>query len=184
MEICLNAKKVLGECLANNLGLEKYAYIMKNFQSINISKDECFQKTYNSFYKVRRDADWRKIYYNLFENLKTKQISFEDVITYLYKKTGNVEASFSSKMLATIFPEKPIWDHHVLKNLGFCIKTGDCRERLRESVSIYTGIEDWYKDYLDTNNALKSIRCFDNYLPAYSWISNTKKIDFLLWEKR
>ena len=28
MEICLNAKKVLGECLANNLGLEKYAYIM------------------------------------------------------------------------------------------------------------------------------------------------------------
>ena len=37
-----------------------------------------------------------------------------DVIGSLYVEAGNVEASFSSKMIATIDPEKPIWDQYVL----------------------------------------------------------------------
>ena len=34
-----------------------------------------------------------------------------------YKEIGNIEASFSSKMIATIDPNMPIWDRYVMQNL-------------------------------------------------------------------
>lgn len=45
---------------------------------------------------------------------------FEEILRELYDLTnGRIEASFSSKMYATLYPEKPIWDQFVLKFLGF-----------------------------------------------------------------
>lgn len=67
---------------------------------------------------IRRNEKWRQHYYDLFAKAKTERFSFEQIITELYRLTGNVEASFSSKMLATIDASKPIWDQYVLQNLG------------------------------------------------------------------
>ena len=40
------------------------------------------------------------------------------MIGCLYVETGNIEASFSSKMIATIDSDKPIWDQYVLQNMS------------------------------------------------------------------
>lgn len=57
-------------------------------------------------------------YYSLFVSAKKNDVTFEYIIRELYRLTGNVEASFSSKMLATIDASKPVWDKYVLQNLG------------------------------------------------------------------
>ena len=49
---------------------------------------------------------------------------------------------------------------------------------------LYARIVNWYADYLTTDVARKNIGEIDQLLPEYAWVSDTKKIDCLLWSKR
>ena len=49
---------------------------------------------------------------------------------------------------------------------------------------LYDQIVSWYADYLTTDEARENIIEFDRLLPEYAWVSDTKKIDCLLWSKR
>ena len=180
----LNASKLLECQLARSMGLDKYADIMKAAEEKNVSIDATFQHAFNAFYRVRRNADWREKYYKLFEKAKKEHYSFADVIRCLYVETGNVEASFSSKMIATIDPEYPIWDQYVLQNLGLELNGKNPWERIENAILIYDQIKMWYNDYLLTEDAQKNIAEFDRWLPSYDWIPAIKKIDYLLWSRR
>ena len=87
-------------------------------------------------------------------------------------------------MLATIDASKPIWDQYVLQNLGLVLTGKTKEEKLQEAVRLYDSIVAWYEEYLKTDEANENIKVFDRLLPDYAWISNTKKIDCLLWSKR
>ena len=113
-----------------------------------------------------------------------EQYSFEQIITELFRKTGNVEASFSSKMLATIDPSKPVWDQYVLQNLCLKLKGSTQEEKLKNAIELYERIEEWYAEYLATTEARTNIAEFERQLPDYAWLSDIKKIDCLLWSKR
>lgn len=173
------AKEVLQAQLARGLGLDRYAEIMRGDPA---SPD--FRRAFNGYYRIRRNEKWRQHYYDLFAKAKTERFSFEQIITELYRLTGNVEASFSSKMLATIDVSKPIWDQCVLQNLGLELMGKTQEEKLQNAVALYAQIVNWYADYLTTDEARKNIDEFDRLLPEYSCISETKKIDCLLWSKR
>lgn len=175
----ISAKEVLHAQLARGLGLDRYAEIMKGDPT---SAD--FQRLFNGYYRIRCNEEWRSHYYALFVLARKNGFSFEQIIHELFRRTGNVEASFSSKMLATIDPSKPIWDQYVLQNLGLQLDGKTQEEKVRNAVALYTRIEQWYADYLQTDEAKTNIAEFDLLLPDYAWISNTKKIDCLLWSKR
>ena len=179
----INPNAVIEERLAAGFGLEQYANIVRQMPLVNVASDIPFQTKFNAYYRVRRNAEWRRYYYDLFERGKKTQFSFADIITYLYEKTGNIEASFSSKMLATLDADKPIWDQYVLKNLGLEL-TGHGEEKLHNAIALYAQIEQWYQDFLCTQNAKDCISAFDKALPSYRWISPTKKIDCFLWGTR
>ena len=121
---------------------------------------------------------------SIFQQAKGKRYSCADVINALYEATGNVEASFSSKLIATLDPDKPIWDQYVLQNLGLELKGKTPREKVNQAILIYEQIEKWYQEYLATEEAQENIAEFDRWLPSYSWIPAIKKIDYLLWSKR
>lgn len=175
----ISAKSVLETQLALSLGLDRYDEIMHGDPS-----SEGFQRLFNGYYKIRRNEEWRRIYYSLFTQAKAKGFSFEQIVTALHDATGNVEASFSSKMLATINPAMPIWDQYVLQNLGIELTGKTQEEKLHSAVRVYSAIVHWYKEYLATNEAKQNIKEFDLLLPDYSWISDVKKIDCLLWSMR
>ena len=112
-ETRINATEILQACMAHGLGLDRYADIMQNADP---SSDD-FQKLFNGYYRVRRNDEWRKSYYTLFCKAWKLCYSFDQIVGELYESTGNVEPSFSSKMLATIDSQCPIWDSHVLDKL-------------------------------------------------------------------
>lgn len=175
----IDPQAVIENRLATGMGLDRYAKIMNAVNLTDVSKDAGFQRVFNGFYLVRRNAEWRNVYYDLFETLKTQRPTFEDIFTILYEKSGNLEASFSSKMLATINPDMPIWDHYVVQNLG--IKAEKSPAGI---IAAYKKIRDWYSLFLDTENARECIDAFDKVLPSYQWLSDIKKIDFFLWSIR
>ena len=175
----INASEVLRAQLAHSLGLDTYATIVSGNP-----KSPDFQRMFNGYYRVRRNEKWREHYYELFIIAKANHYSFEQIISDLYAFTGNVEASFSSKMLATTDPSKPIWDQYVLRNLGLELTGKTQEQKLVSAIELYSRIEAWYANYLLTPEAKANIMEFDQLLPEYAWISKTKKIDCLLWSKR
>lgn len=176
-----DAKKII-DARGSSFGLEKYANIMKMVNKVNISENADFQRVFNGFYVVRgRNAEWRKIYYDLFERMKSEQATFEKIITALYEKTGCVEASFSSKMLATLDADRPMWDRFVLQSLDLKLEGKNQDEKVKNAITIYEGIEKWYSYYLNTVNASHCLQVFDQMMPQYQWISSVKKIDCFLW---
>ena len=107
MNMNFDVNKIFQNRLASSMGLDKYQYIMKKVREINVSSDAEFQKTFNGFYIVRRNETWRKTYYGFFEQAKSETPTFTEIIKYMYETTGNIEPSFSSKMLATLCPGRP-----------------------------------------------------------------------------
>ena len=184
MDMNFDVSKVFQERLASSMGLDKYQYIMQQVHVTNVAVDIDFQRIFNGFYIVRRNESWRKSYYEYFENVKNSKPTFENIITYLYECTGNIEPSFSSKMLATIFPEKPIWDRYAVQNLNMQLVGTTKEEKLKNAISIYADMEKWYAVFGETEKGKECISEFDRVLPDYRGISSIKKIDCILWSIR
>ena len=180
----INARRVIENRIAESMGFNKYKQIMERVRNTDVSSDEDFQRTFNSYYRIRRNEEWQAIYYDLFEAIKDSQPSFEQIIRTLYKNTGNIEASFSSKMLATINSDMPIWDRYVVQNLRLKVKGKTKEEQLSCTVDLYDQMVRWYRTFLDTSNGRECIEEFDRILPEYKWMNSVKKIDFYLWSIR
>ena len=180
----INVKEILENRLAGSLGLDKYKFIMDHVMVTDVSKDADFQRTFNGFYIVRRNEEWRRIYYDYFQSIKRSSPTFEQILNYLYEKTGNIEPSFSSKMLATIIPQKPIWDRYVVQNLNIKLDGETKEERIKNAITLYEEMETWYADFLDSEDGKECIKGFEEFLPDYKWISDIKKEDAILWSIR
>ena len=161
MNMNFDVNQVFQNRLAASLGLDKYQYIMDRVKKTDVSKDSDFQKSFNGFYLIRRNEAWRNIYYEYFERVKSEIPTFSNIITYLYETTGNIEPSFSSKMLASIFPEKPIWDRYVVQNLNLKLEGATKQEKLENAIALYADIEVFYADFLkteDPSSFLKNVK--------------------------
>lgn len=166
-------------------GVEKYAFIAKSFKDTNVETDKNFQKKFNGFYVVRqRNADWYKAYYSLMENGKKQIPTFEEALWVVYKTTGRVEASFVSKLLHTLNNDMPICDKFVLQNLGLKMPVCKGEKKIQKCIVLYQKIVNWYEKVLSTVEINQKIVEFDEVFPEYKWLSQTKKLDFLLWQMR
>lgn len=182
--IHIDAKRIIETRIAESMGFDKYKQIMETVRTTDVSIDPDFQRTFNAFYRVRRNAEWRKQYYDLFETSKDRNPSFESIVRTMYETTGNIEASFSSKMIATINPDMPIWDRYVVQNLCLKYKGKTKEDQLKSAVDLYDQIVSWYESFLQTENGMECLTEFNRILPGYVWMSDVKKIDFYLWSIR
>jgi hypothetical protein len=176
---------VVSNLLKKSFGIDKYTFIIRELSKRNIAKDYTYQKVFNAFYVVRRNSKWRKIYYDFFESQKNnKHLTFEMILRYLFEKTGQVEASFSSKLLSTVNPNMPIWDAYVLKNLGIKMKAGNPLDRIDQAIKRYRDIHETYIGLVKSEWGKSAIAKFNELLPDYLWISDIKKVDFFIWQTR
>jgi hypothetical protein len=182
--IYIDAKKIIETRIAKSMDFDKYKQIMEMVRKTDVSSDRDFQKAFNGFYRVRRNAEWQKSFYDLFEKAKDNGPSFESIIRTMYEATGNIEASFSSKMLATINADLPIWDRYVVQNLCLNMKGRTKEDQLKCAVDLYEQMISWYDGFLQTENGRDCIVEFDRTFPGYIWMSDVKKIDFYLWSIR
>lgn len=166
------------------LALDKYKYIIEEKNNCNISTNHEYQKNFNKFFMIRRDEKWREIYYTYFEKMKNNtNISFEEIIKYMYSKTGNIEASYSSKMLAIINPNMPIWDQYIINNLELKVEGKTKKERLNNTICVYNEIIKKEKELLKRHDVKQSIKEFRNKYNDYE-LTDIKILDYLLWNNR
>ncbi|MDK2919754.1 MAG: hypothetical protein PWQ37_2487 [Candidatus Petromonas sp.] len=167
-----------------DIGLKKYLTIMEIFHKVDVSKDRDFQKKYNGFYRMRqRKQEFYNEYFTFMENSKSKDITFGEVLNHFYEKFNRVEASFSSKLVATINPNLPVWDEHVLKNLNIKKPSYSCKDRINKTIQIYSEICKWYNRYLSTSESKILLDLFNKRYPNIN-ITDVKKLDLILWQMR
>ncbi len=171
------------------LKFDKYLAIINQVQNTDVSSDITFRKAFDDYYDVRRNPFWLTQYFDYFQRVKNnKAISFNEIIDYCFNnmKTNKgakypVEASFSSKMLATINPNMPILDSKVLSNMGLSIDGTSPQEKLASAKNTYKEICRRYEKYIGTNDCNDAIAIFNTYFPDYIELTDTKKIDCFLW---
>ena len=94
--------------------IRQYAWIVAEVHRRDVSSDAELQRRFNHFWRVRKNAAWRSAFYDLFEASKADGIDFQAALRRLHDRTGTVEASFSSKLVATLDPGRPVIDAFVL----------------------------------------------------------------------
>lgn len=115
--------------------LPKCQYITDNiFQVVLSDKNEAIRKYFNGYYNIRRNDVWLDNYYKVFEKMKARAnvVTFEEILEEISVR-DMLEPSYISKMLATLNPEKSIWDSRVKNILKFNIQ-GNTREERKESI--------------------------------------------------
>lgn len=164
-------------------GLRKYCWIQDNFLQCDVSRDRTFQKRFNGFYKVRRNAEWQRHYYQLMDAAKQHPQTYAETLHALRQATGSMEPSFASKLVATLDPEKPIVDKYVLSNFGLRLPYHNAVGREYQTVQVYAELCRRYEALMGTPIAGVIYRRFAE---AYPWahISDLKKIDLVLWQTR
>ena len=144
MKVELNGEQALAAAIEKYYQLPKYQFIMDNIFRADLSdKKEKTRKYFNGYYNIRKHCDWLNNYYKVFEKMKLRAdvVTFEEILEEISQE-DMLEPSYASKMLATLNPEKTIWDSRVRSILKFNIQ-GNTREEKKESIiNIYYRIEE------------------------------------------
>lgn len=167
-----------------SVGLEKYRWLQAALATTDVAHDRAFQTRFNGFYRVRRNASWQSDFYTLLQQEKSKPQPFAGVLHALHAATGRVEASFASKLAASVDPDKPVIDSFVLKNLGLRLsRAGAVEARLARIVELHNSIGRIFSDYLDTDMGRYLITRFEESYPDRH-LTRVKMLDLILWKAR
>lgn len=183
-------QKEIKEAIKNaSDGINQYIIIMDMLGKVNVSNNAEFQRLYNGFYRMRQlPAIWYQTYYSYLENNKNNiNISFDNVLDELYQETAICSPSYSSKLVATINPNKPIWDKYILQNISLTPpRYGTYPARIPNTRAVYQSIVNWYADFLPSDDGRLYIEIFNRNVPVdvARKITDVKKVDFILWKKR
>jgi hypothetical protein len=179
MVAAFDAKRVVEASLAKTWGVDVYTYLVREIQcGTDVSQNARFQRKFNGFYRVRRNEAWRTEFYALFERMRRSgNPAFPEIVTALYHATGQVETSFSSKMLNTLKPDMPIWDSHVRAFFGLKDPVGD----LTRAISYYAQLVEAFNAFSASDAGQQCVEEFDRLMPSFSGISRAKKVDFFIW---
>jgi hypothetical protein len=146
------------------------------------------RRRFNAYYGVRRNAAWRTAFYARFEVAKGSSLSasemFEDVVEGLRADTGRIEASFASKLVATLRPNSPVIDSIVRAWLSHHAEPPRFASETATVVTYYRWLETVMVRTTATAEARRWSEVFDEAfpsLPGEPAISSLKRLDFLIW---
>lgn len=167
------------------VGLNKYLWLQsqvaQNPESFHAAP--LFQQKYNAFYRVqRRNSDWMSKYYALMAQAAAQGLTFQDILDSLHKATSRVEASFASKMFATLNPNAPVIDAWVLFNTGYKLPYAKAKNRLQTICQIHTVLGIDLSAYLATDDGKYLVSEFTRLYG--SCVTPKKMLDFVLWKTR
>lgn len=169
--------------------LPRYLWLQEQVAAFeSVQTNERFKREFGSFYGFRtRDAAWRDCYFDLMDELKGGSFDFPDCLNRLYRGTNRVEASFASKMLATLDPHRPVIDSVVLRHTGLKLRYwGSVDRRIRLACEAYFDLNERLNSFLNSSAGTSLISAFRNHSAEFSTapITDMKILDLLLWQSR
>lgn len=191
--ICQNINKN-SKRIINNLqqeSIDVYNFIQSEYKKGAILKNNIFQFTFRSFYRLDSAGltpQFKDKYFELFEeNIKNTNPNMTETLLKLnkiknFKDQYTVQFSFVTKMFHTIDNKKPIYDNEVITVFGFKqpYSISDTLKKINEYNRQYEKICSSYfiieRDKLLSNTIDK----FHNNFSGHE-LNDTMVIDFIFW---
>lgn len=165
-------------------GLGQYFWVQARVAKGGKFHDDAeFRRRYNHFYRVRRGGDWQKAYYDLMGQARERKLTFEGVLEALQMATFRVEASFASKLFATIQPSSPVIDSVVLRNVGLKLPYAASQNRLAGIGLVYSELTAHFREFLATDSGRYLVKEFSQKYPDAN-VTQEKMLDLVLWQTR
>lgn len=165
------------------VGLQKYGWLQEQLPKRDVSADPEYRRRFVGFYRVRRNSAWLRVFFDTLQTRKTTGISFEQVLEVLASATGRVEASFASKLVATIDPGQPVIDSVVLRNVGLGLPAQKAKTRIADIVAVHRQLGQWYDEQLASEAGASAVRAFRAAYPG-ARVTDIKALDLVLWQIR
>lgn len=163
--------------------IRDYLWLIEQVRGRDVRTDPDFQRRYNHFWRVRKGATWRAAYYDLLERAKTTDTDFEAALRAIHERTGRIEASFCSKLVATLDPDRPVVDAFVLRFFGLRLPYAYQDDRIARTIDVYRRVAAGVHAIV-RSEAMPEIRAaFAGRYPDAS-LSDVKMVDFVLWRIR
>lgn len=164
-------------------GMRRYQWLQANVHRSDVATNREFQKKFNGFYRVRRGAEWQASFFELMEAAKRTGIQFTDALRSINTTTGRIEASFASKLVATLDPSKPVIDKFVLQQFALQLPMYGVANRVERTIVLYHQLCDKYALFMNSPVGSQIRTMFDERYPGAN-ITDLKKIDLVLWQIR
>jgi hypothetical protein len=165
-------------------GLGQYQWLQRQFiANHQIHEDANFRRRYNHFYRIRRNIAWQNTYFTLMDRARREALHFNAILDALRDATNRYEASFASKLIATINPLSPVIDKFVLQNVGLRLPPRNHPNRGTAIVRIYDALVEAFNTYLQTEDGQYLVNEFDRLYPE-AGVSQIKMLDLVLWKTR
>lgn len=164
-------------------GLIKYLWLQDNLHTRDVAACREYQRKFNNFYKVRRNKEWQAYFYRLLESAKKAGLSYDSALSGMHVETNRIEASFSSKLVATLHPNMPVIDKFVLSNFSLKLPSKTSRNRMLETISVYNELERKIHEFISTSIGEYLIASFKNTYPQEK-ITEVKMVDLVFWKIR
>ncbi|MGA4323763.1 hypothetical protein [Ectopseudomonas hydrolytica] len=165
-------------------GLQKYWAIQQQVQRDRSGfTDPVLRRSYNGFYRVRRGLQWQSTYFDLMRQAQTHGYGFSQVLRALHQSTGRYEASFASKLIATLDTTQPVIDSVVLSNLGCKLASSSTPNRMQAIESLHRDLQQNFQGFLASAEGRALVSTFKAAYPAFA-ISEEKMVDLVLWQMR
>lgn len=165
-------------------GLGKYGWLQAELALRDVSDDREYQRRFNGFYRVRRNSAWQRCFFGLLQNGKAEKPSLSATLLALHGATGRVEASFASKLVATLDTSQPVIDSVVLRHLRLRLpQHGQPLDRIASIVAVHESIAYHFAEYLAAPIGRYLVTRFRGLYPHVA-VTEIKILDLLLWRTR
>ena len=185
-ELVEHRETVLGRITDSHL--RRYDTLQRTLHATDVSADREYQKLFNGFYRMqRRRAEWYKFFFSMLQEEKNNNsVTFGHVLETVYRHQHRVEPSFSSKLVATIRPDMPVYDRYVRENLELSIPKAHLRadRRIQMFAALYVDLQTKLRELVRTDRFRELEAAFDQRFPAYTHFTDVKKLDLFLWQHR
>lgn len=166
-------------------GLLVYRWLQARVRLRRFSKDPVFRSVFSDFYRLnmRPAAVQRAVLAELHGSSRRGRVSYASTLSRLYNVCGSVEASFASKIVASLDPDGPVIDRWVLRNTAIELPRSVSPNRLRETALAYERLDRLCGEFLRSPVGRYLVRRFTARHRAPG-ITEMKMLDFVLWQTR
>ena len=163
-----------------------YIYLVKNLHCADSADIRpAYRRVFNRFYKVRMKNEWqtRYLYPLFFRCAEENNANFGGILDALSKQTNQLQASFASKLAATIDPRLPVIDKNVLSYLDQKLPSShiEFEDRIAVVVELHKNMQLEFNRFLETSTGKYLVEKFTGAYPKAK-ISTMKMLDFVLWQ--
>ncbi len=175
------------------LDIRTYLFLLNRVRKTDVTRDLNFQKEYCRYWRLHGaglDKEFLSVYFELMEKTKdTVNSDIAEITRKLYEIPTNIKGkktlqfSFSSKLLHSLDPHKPIYDKMVAGFYNFPVPNHakSYEDRLQSFLSFYNSLFAEYMNVLNKGLLSQAMEGFKRRFSIPATYTDEKIVDTLIW---